>query len=92
MHGHSITYVELLEHGFEVSHEECASTPTATPVLPVGTVFHADDKVDSVLVLHLVNIEIDVGPLSPILFVGDVLFQTFSQCLDGFERSIIRDC
>lgn len=49
---------------------------------------HGHDEVDRVLVLHLVDVDLDRGPLAA---VGrDVLLQPLAEGLDDLERGLVR--
>ena len=49
--------------------------------------FHPDYEMDRVLVLHLVDVDRDVGPLAAVR--GHIGLQTDTELLDNLERRVV---
>lgn len=71
-----------------MSHERSATTPSSSPVLPIGSVLHRNDEEDGVLVLHFVNVYANTRPIARILL--NVGVQACTQLLDDLKRRVVR--
>lgn len=89
--GFGVPETELLARRLEEAHERGAARPAAAPVLPVRAVLHADREPDRVLELHLVDVDVHVGPLAPVLLVGDVVLERAPEVFEVFERRVVGD-
>ena len=86
---HGVLDVQVFENGLQVPHERSSPLPSSSPILPVRPVFHPHDQVDSVLILHLVNVDSHPIPLSVI--VQHVLLQSDFELFDDLRYGSVND-